>query len=492
MRSNTYHIRMCIWLFLTAVLFLLPSSFQARENDQSIYIIEISGNVDPGLSAYVGRAYREISQVPYDLVVFEIDTYGGRVDSAMEIVDTLILFPEGKTVSFIPEKAISAGALIALAASDLAMAPGSTMGDTAPIGMGREGPEMLGEKFQSPIRAKFRALAERNNYPVALSEAMVTPEIIVYELVMEDGEVRYVTDGAYQDLSDEVRQQIASTRTVVPDGQLLTMHDREAEEYGFSRMTVPNIPEMLARMGYEDYTLVRFAPSWSEEMVRFIGTIAPILLMIGLAAVYIELQAPGFGFPGTIGVILLAIVFLGQYAVGLANYTEFLIIMIGLVFMGVEIFVLPGFGFAGIAGAALITVGFILALQDFVIPDPDIPWQMDILITNITRVIGSFIVAFIVGLLAVRFILPRLSMQRDGPFLMTDLKDSHADSEETKRIKLGDSGVALTYLRPSGKAEINGEIVDVTTDNEYIEKSAPVFVSQIRGNWIVVGRKEQS
>jgi membrane-bound serine protease (ClpP class) len=485
-----YHIRLGLWLFMIAVMFLVPSSFLARENNQTIYIVELSGNVDPGLSAYVDRAYREISQSPFTLVVLEIDTYGGRVDSAMAIVDTLILFPEGKTVSFIPEKAISAGALIALSASDLVMAPGSTIGDTAPVAMGREGPEMLGEKFQSPIRAKFRALAERNNYPVALSEAMVTPEIVVYELTMEDGEVRYVTDAAYQDIPEETLQKVSSRRTVVSDGQLLTMHNREAEEYGFSRLTAPDIPTMLSGMGYEDYTLVRFSPSWSEEMVRLIGTIAPILLMIGLAAIYIELQAPGFGLPGTVGVTLLAIVFLSQYAVGLADYTEFLIIMLGLVLMGVEIFVLPGFGIAGFAGAGLITIGFILALQDFVIPDPDVPWQMDILVTNIIRVIGSFIVAFILGLLVVRFLFPRLSNRDRGPFLMSDLKDARADSEETKRIKVGDSGVAITYLRPSGKAEIKDEIFDVIADNEYIEQSAEIVVTKLRGNWIVVGRKE--
>ncbi|MGM0402338.1 MAG: NfeD family protein [Thermodesulfobacteriota bacterium] len=491
MAYRTVSFRILAWLSAAAVLLLLPASFQARENnDAPIYVIEVSGTVDPGMSAYIKRAQREITQAPYRLVVVDVDTYGGRVDSAMEIVDTLIRFPEGKTVSFVREKAISAGALIALASSELVMAPGSTIGDTAPIAMGTEGPEMLGEKYQSPIRAKFRSLAERNNYPVALTEAMVTLEIVVYEITMEDGTVAYMTEAAYQDLAEDERGKIASRKTVVPEGQLLTMHDREAETYGFSRMSVPDIPAMLARMGYDDYTLVRVTPSWSEEMVRLIGSIAPVLLMIGLAALYVEMQAPGFGFPGTIGVILLAIVFFGQYAVGLADYTEFLIILLGLVLMGVEVFVLPGFGIAGLAGAALITVGFVLALQDFVVPDPDIPWQMDILVNNIIRVLGSFILAFLGGLLVVRFLLPRISSKNEGPFLVSDLGGAHADSEETKRIKTGDAGIALTFLRPSGKAEINGEIFDVISDNEYIEKSTPVFVSQIRGNWIVVQRKD--
>jgi len=493
MSNQTFHFRMFAWLFMAAVLLLLPASFQAQDNDGpgTIYIVEVSGNVDPGMAAYIKRAYREITDAGFALVVLEVDTYGGRVDSAMEIVDTLIGFPEGKTVTFIPEKAISAGALISLASSSLAMAPGSTIGDTAPITMTQEGPEMLGEKFQSPIRAKFRALAERNNYPVALSEAMVTPEIIVYEIVMDEGEAQYMTHSAYEDLTEAELERVSSRRTVVQEGQLLTMHDREAEAFGFSSMTVPDIPALLSAMGYEDYDLVRFSPSWSEHMVRVIGSIAPILLMIGLAALYIEMQAPGFGFPGAIGVLLLAIVFFGQYMVGLADYTEFLIILLGLALMGVEVFVLPGFGISGLAGAGLILIGFILAMQDFVIPDPDIPWQADLLASNLIRVLSAFIMAFILGLAVVRFLLPRFSSRSGGPFLVTDLKDAHADSEETKRVKIGDAGEALTYLRPSGKAEINNEIFDVIADNEYIEKSTAVVVSQIRGNWIVVERKDQ-
>mgnify|MGYP001090908650 CR=1 FL=1 len=118
MVCRTFHLRMFIWLFAAAVLLLLPGSFQAKDNDNIIYIIEVSGNVDPGMSAYIKRAYKEITSGPYGLVVVEVNTYGGRVDSAMEIVDTLIGFPEGKTVSFVPEKAISAGALIALASRE--------------------------------------------------------------------------------------------------------------------------------------------------------------------------------------------------------------------------------------------------------------------------------------------------------------------------------------------------------------------------------------
>ncbi len=268
------------------------------------------------------------------------------------------------------------------------------------------------------------------------------------------------------------------------------MHAAEAIEYDFSKMTVPDVQSLLDRLGVEEYEIVSIEPSWSEILVRFIGGIAPILMMIGLAALYIEMKAPGFGLPGAIGVLCIGIVFLNQYLVGLANYTDLLLILIGLVLMGIEVFVLPGFGIAGFLGIASIVVGLVFALQGFVLPDPEMPWQMDLLIANLIQVLGAYLFAFAVGLFFLRYVMPRLSIRSEGPYLMTHLGSYHADSKETKRANVGDEGVALTFLRPSGKAEINEDIFDVATDSEFVEKGAPIVVTKIRGNWIVVKRKE--
>lgn len=462
---------------------------QSARAARTVYVIPVSGEVDPGLSAFIERACREVSDT-HAMVVFEIDTYGGRVDSAFEIVDEILRLPAERTVSFVEEKAISAGALIALASGDLAMAPGATIGDTAPIAMSSEGPEMMGEKFQSPIRAKFRAMAERNGYPVALTEAMVTPEKVVLQVTFKGGETRYMDAQAYEDMSESEKKKVVTRKTIVEKGELLTMHAAEALEYGFSGMTVPDIPALLNRMEIKDYQIVRIAPNWSEALVRFIGGIAPILMMIGLAALYIEMKSPGFGLPGALGVLCLAIVFLSQYLVGLASYTEFLIIIIGLVLMGIELFVLPGFGIAGFLGIASIIAGLILALQDFVIPDPDIPWQMDLMMSNAFWVVGSYIAALVIGLFFIRYVMPRLSGPEEGPYLMSNLAGVRAESAETVRAKVGDTGVAMTYLRPSGKAEINDEIFDVVTRSEFVEKGTPIVVALIQGNWIIVEKRD--
>ena len=484
-----------VWMYFVIFDFLLSfvmlqNSCLAQASGREVYLVNISGTVDPGMAAFIKRALEVSADDPDPLFVFEMDTFGGRVDSALQIVDTLLSVPEGRTVAFVKNKAISAGALIALACSRLAMKKNTTIGDCAPITYSNEGPKMLGEKFQSPLRAKFRALAKRNGYPEALAEAMVTAEMTVYAVDL-DGTTLYMGSQAFEDLSQTEKERVSSKKTIVAKGELLTMNDTEAVELGFSSMSVDTIDEMLRRMEIENYKLIRIEESWSEAFVRFIGGIAPFLLMIGLAALYIEIKAPGFGVPGIIGIICLFLVFLSQYLVGLADYTEFLLLILGIILLSFELFVIPGFGITGITGLLCITAGAILALQDFVIPDPSFPWQAELLSKNIVHVLGALFMAVILALFALRFLLPKLSAFVEGPYLDTTLKDSHADSVEAGGAKTGDIGIAMTLLRPSGKVKIKDEIFDVVTEGEFIKRGIPVKILEIKGNRIIVSRKPE-
>ncbi|MEE8540576.1 MAG: NfeD family protein [Desulfobacterales bacterium] len=487
LRSGQARILFAILSFFL-LLVLLPNGRPAQASTRKVYVIPVSGTVDPGMAAFIKRALETPTDEADSLFVFEIDTFGGRVDSALQIVDTLLSVPEGKTIAFVKNKAISAGALIALASSQLVMRKNTTIGDCAPITYSQEGPKALGEKFQSPLRAKFRALAKRNGYPEALAESMVTAEMVIYAVEME-GKTLYMDSQAFEDLSPAEKKQVLSKKTIVAKGELLTMDDTEALELGFSRMSVDDIDEMLRRMEIENVELIRVEESWSETFVRFIGGITPILLMIGLAALYMEIKAPGFGVPGIIGITCLALVFLNQYIVGLADYTELLLLVLGIVLLGFELFVIPGFGIAGIAGLLFIAAGAILALQDFVIPDPSFPWQAELLVKNIVQVLGAFFMAIILAFLFLRYILPRLSLVVQGPYLDTTLKDSHADSVEARGANVGDLGIAMTSLRPSGKVKIKTEIFDVITESEFMQKGTPVKISEIKGNRIIVSRK---
>jgi membrane-bound serine protease (ClpP class) len=453
-----------------------------------VYVVPIAGEVGPGLASFIERAIRDSDNLPENFYVLEMDTFGGRVDSALQIVDVLINVPKAKTVAFVKNKAISAGALIALACSELVMRPNTTIGDCAPITYSSEGVQMMGEKFQSPLRAKFRTLARRNGYPPTLAEAMVTEEMEVHRVEL-DGKVLYLDSQALADLSAAEKESIVSQKTVVAQDELLTMDDEEALQLGFSRMSAPSLDAMLENMGIEDYEIIRLEQNWSEKLGALIARFAPILMLIGMAALYTELKAPGFGVPGIVGILCLGLVFLNQYLVGLADYTELLLICIGFVLLAMEVFVFPGFGIAGIGGMICIGVGMVLSFQDFVVPDPSFPWQQQLLIRNLIKVLSSFIAAFVTALLALRYIMPKLGTVVAGPYLGTTLADSRAVSTETTTLSIGAVGVALTMLRPAGKGFFHNEIYDVLTEGEFIDKGAALIVREIKGNRILVAAK---
>jgi membrane-bound serine protease (ClpP class) len=472
-------------LSFLCLFLLLGGAAAAGPGSKSVYVIPVNGDVEPAMAAYIERAALEADTDTEAIIVLEIDTFGGRVDSALKIVDTMTGIKGPTTIAYVKNKAISAGALIALSTNDLVMQPNTTIGDCAPISFTQEGPAMLGEKFQSPLRAKFRTLARRNGYPIALAESMVSAHLEIYEIKMVD-QTLYLNVTDLEGMTADEQEKIIAKKVVVAKDELLTMDDAEARTLGFSMMTASSIPDMLNRLDIDDYQIIRLEPSWSEALARFLTSIAPILMMIGMAALYAEYKAPGLGLPGLVGIICLGLVFGNQYIVGLADYTELILILLGLVLLGVEVFVIPGFGIAGVAGFICICLGMILSFQDFVLPDPNMPWQGDILLDNLTKVLGSFIVAFAAALIFLSYFFPRLGKLVKGPYLDTTLADSHADSHEAQEVKVGELGTAATLLRPAGKARFGERAIDVVTEGDFIEKGAKVKILAIKGNRVVV------
>ncbi|MCK5350501.1 MAG: serine protease, partial [Desulfobacula sp.] len=325
------------------------------------------------------------------------------------------------------KRAISAGALIALSSNLLFMKENTIIGDCAPIIQTQEGQKMAGEKIQTVLRAKFRALAKKNNYPVVLAESMVTIDMEVYQVVM-DGQKSFMRKKAYDDLTEDEKKKISAKKTIVAKGELLTMDDAEAVDFGFSQKSVKDIEEALSLLGYESTDIITIEESWSESLVRFLQPFLPILMIIGIGAIYTEIKAPGFGIPGIIGITCLGLVFFGQYLVGLADYTELLLLLVGVLLLGVEVFVIPGFGVAGITGLLIIAAGLVLSFQGFVVPDPSLPWEGALLMKNLAQVLGSFMFALLISLFLIRFVLPQLSKIMKGPYLNATLSHSHVDA----------------------------------------------------------------
>lgn len=482
-----------IWIWVVFILSTLPCLAVSAE--PTVYIIPVSGMVEPGMAAYVKRVVssltsEENSQDQNAILVFKLDTFGGRVDSAFDIVETITSVPGDRTFAYVEKRAISAGALIALSAGTLVMKESTLIGDCAPIIQTGEGQKEAGEKTQTVLRAQFRTLAKRNNYPEVLAESMVTKSMEVYRITL-DGETRYMDKTAYDDLTEEEKNRVSLKKTIVAEGELLTMDDIEAKDLGFSKQSVKNLDEALVALGYDGYTRVEITETWSENLVRWLQPFLPILMLLGIGAIYTEIKAPGFGIPGVVGILCLSLVFFNQYLVGLADYTELLVFIIGFLLLGVEVFVLPGFGIAGVTALIVLAAGLVLSFQNFVLPDPALPWEGKLMLRNFGWVSGSFLGALLVSLFMVRFVLPRLSMVVKGPYLSATLENSHADSKEVLKVQQGDTGVALSQLRPSGKIRIKDRKIDAITQGDFIDPDSEVRVVKIAGNQVVVEKIKQ-
>ncbi len=480
--------RVCLKFFsvlLGGVLLLTALSgwVSATQNNRKIYVIPVKGTVEPSMAAFIKRAVEAVKNEPDAVLLFKMDTFGGRVDAAFEIVETISGVQ--RSIAFVEKKAISAGALIALSAGTLVMKENTLIGDCAPILQTSEGQKEAGEKTQTVLRAQFRSLAKKNNYPEVLAESMVSKNMEVYRITM-DGKSQYMDKHAYDDLTEDQKNRVTQKETIVAKGELLTMDDQEAFDLGFSKQSVKDMDQALAFLGYENYTLIFQEQSWSENLVRMLQPFLSVLMLIGIGAVYTEIKAPGFGFPGIIGIICLGLVFFNQYLVGLAGHTEFLLFLIGFLLLGVEVFVLPGFGVAGISALLVIAAGLVLSFQGFVLPDPSFPWEGQLLLRNLGLVLGSFVGSLLISLLFVRFLLPKLSLLVKGPYLSATLEDSHADSDEILGVRSGEVGVALTTLRPSGKIKIGNKKIDAIAQGEFIPKGTPLRVVAVEQNRVIV------
>ncbi len=490
MTSKNHPIFRSVLFFLTLGILLFQAQAARSDSDnQKVYVIPISGTVEPGMAAYVKRVLEDLKDKEDGIIVFKMDTFGGRVDAALDIVDAISNIPKMKTVSWVEKRAISAGALIALSSGKLFMKENTIIGDCAPIIQSKEGMEMAGEKIQTVLRARFRALAKKNNYPVVLAESMVSIDMEVFEVVM-NGEKQFISKKAYDDLTGDEKKKITSKKTIVAKGQLLTMDDKEAFELGFSQKSLDKIEDLYPLLGITAPDVITIEESWSENLVRFLQPFLPILMLIGIGAVYLEIKAPGFGIFGITGIVCLGLVFFNQYLTGLADYTELLLLLIGILLLGVEVFVLPGFGVAGISALLFLAAGLVLSFQGFVLPDPALPWEGRLLMVNLAWVLGSFLLAFFLSLFTIRFLLPQVSKVIKGPYLSATLAQSHVDSDGKPFVQPGDEGRTLSTLRPAGKIKIGAKKIDAIARGEFIAPDQPVVVDRIESNRVIVKRAD--
>jgi membrane-bound serine protease (ClpP class) len=436
---------------LAALLCLFnTATVRAQTAKSFVYVVPIEGTVDLGLAPYLSRVLDEAQQSGAAAVLLEINTFGGRVDAAVAMRDTLLRSPV-RTVAFVNQRAISAGALIALACNTLAMAQGGTIGAATPVMAGAGETLPTDEKSVSYVRKEFRATAEARSRPPEFAEAMVDVDVEI--------------------------------EGVITKGKLLTLTTAEALEHGVAEFRADSIEAVLEASGLSGAEIRRTRQTWAETFVRFLTDpiVASLLMSLGILGILVEIRTPGFALPGVVGVTSLALFFWGHWIVQLAGWEELLLLAVGAILIAVEIFVLPGLTVTGVLGVIAIVAGLALSLVGS-------GATISVFINVLGRVALSILIALIGAAVSIR-LLPHLPFGR-RLVLQTEMaaEEGYISAPEEDREWLGRDGTALSPLRPAGIADIDGHRVDVVSDGEFINAASSIRVVRVDGNRIVVRR----
>jgi membrane-bound serine protease (ClpP class) len=405
-----------------------------------VYRIAVTGTIELGLAPFIERGIEEARAAGARAVVLDIDTPGGRVDAAERISDAI--GDAGLPVyAYVNRRAFSAGALIAISTGHIYMRPGSVMGAATPVdGSGHK----ASEKIVSAMRSEMRALAEAHGLDPSVAEAMVDEDVAI--------------DG------------------VVEAGKLLTLTTEEAVGIGYAR-EVDDFQGLLADVGLSGAPVVDVRVNWAERVVRFLSNpiVAPFLLSLGFLGLIAEIKTPTFGMAGVAGLLALALFFGSHLIIGLAGLEDVILFAVGLVLLGVEVFIIPGFGIFGILGGAGVVAGLYMAMLGGLPTAPDF--------TRAGMVLSSTIlIIFVLAWTFIRMLPNNSRLARSGIFLLsrTD-RETGWESAPQRAELVGREGTAITDLRPSGTALIDDERVDVVSESEWIQAGTPIRVVSAEG-----------
>jgi membrane-bound serine protease (ClpP class) len=452
-------------------------------------------------------------QANADAIIFDVDTPGGRVDSAVKIVRS-IQDTQIPTIAFVNRQAISAGAMISAACDQIVMTSGATIGDTAPVdSQGNE----AGEKAVAYIRGTIRSTAERQGRNPDIAEAMVDKRLVLVRL--ENGDIIKLRPEEYFS-EQEVGTQM---QVLCGVGELLNLTTRQALEYGFVEAQAESLTELIAQyqiveidQDYSDTVVTaltqddvlrqqkergndrvtlrkslanaeveKFVVTLADRTVFFVTSpyISALLLSLGGLGLLVEIRTPGFGIPGFLGLLFIGLFFGGHMLNEVPNaYFVALIFVVGLALIVLEVFVIPGFGVAGILGL-LLMLGSIF--YTFFQSTDDVG-------TALLWLSISVIFTSVLAILATMFLPKSAPFQRFAlsTVMSTDQGYHSAGSQDFESF-LGKTGIALTPLRPAGTVRIDNKRLDVVTVGDFIAENTPVQVLEVEGSKISVEALEE-
>ena len=463
-----------------------------------VRIVDFEGEIEPSLSAYLRRHIDRAQADGITNLVLAIDSPGGRVDSALEIVEALLAVPKSiRVTAWIEHEAISAAALSALACDEIVMSPRATIGDCQPIVLGGDtGFVPAGEKIETYLRAQFRRLALENGWDPILVEKFVSKDRSVIEVEVAGTETTLFVYGDEFDsardndrIAGHAKKDLRRLSIAAPEGRLLTLTTSEAKRLGFVKRVFADTKAFEAALVEGGATLDRVEMSISEHAGRWLLGVAGVLSGIVMLCVVLTLYQ-GIGTPAVIGAVALALLGLVTVTADLSNGLAWFLTGLGVMLLLVEVFVLPGFTIAGILGILAMGAGFL-----FLATGTSLSHRGNLSFDTAKAFLLQTILA--IGATAAFF----FAMARALPGLpfggramvagAQGLASFATSAAPATDVAVGARGTASTDLRPAGHARFDaagaaGTNVDVVSEGAFVENGTRIVVVRVEGGRVVV------
>ena len=495
------------WLLFDGLAFGQDEAAKAKDKaDQKIVLIRFGSpdrpmEINPFSESFFDRNLEKAKELGADIVVVEIDSPGGYIESSLNIANALRDLKWAHTVAYVPREALSGAAIISIGADDILMHENAMIGDAGPIFQGRDFLfRHAPEKIRSDLVAKVRALCEDTGRPPAIAEAMVDMDLEVFKVTNADtGKVTYKSDAelAALDDQDQMDWKKGALLEASKEGQFLEVTGQKAVEIELANEISNSRAAVAKKFGRNVDDIIVLERTWVDTLVTVLNSwiVMALLLIIGLIAIYLEMAAPGIGIGGLVSGLCFGLFFWSQFLGGTAGWLEVVLFLAGIAFLLVEIFVLPGFGVAGLTGLLLMGASIIMATQRFAGADGV---ATDDLLRSLMILTGSAVASMIGMYLASKYfgglaLFKRMTLEPPTPVVAVGgTLASGSSTEDKPAIAIGDVGVADSSLRPSGRVLFGESYRDVIADGSFVDKGKQVRVTKVSGIHITVREVEES
>ncbi len=437
---------------------------------------QIRKAIEGGGSLLAAAGQNVAEEPPADFICLWIDSPGGSLEASLSLAGFLAndIDPmRVRTVAYVPHQARSDAAIIALACQETVLGNGAILGGS--------GEAVFSEReIRSAIETISHSLARKSLRRWSLPAAMIDPDLQVYKMTRKSDPsiVEFFCEEELNQQGDRddwirgapVTRLNTPFLTVGREALGYSLADKIATDFGEFKLLyhLTNDPQLMT-------------PGWADQLVRALANpyLSMILLVIGFGAFWAELKTPGIGAGAFVAICCFTLFFWSKYLGGTAGWLEVMLFLTGVLFVLLEIFVIPGFGLFGIGGGLAILGSLVLASQTFIIPRNS--YQMEQFGNSLLVLVIS-----LSGMSLIAFAFAHYLNEANKPRKSEDLAVRESEKLADYAHLSGAQGVAGTRLVPAGKGLFGEESVDVVSEGELIEAGTPIVVVDVRGYRVIV------